>query len=263
MSRTGAAFAPRIWTQRSGSLAAMRVTSRTPCPARPSAAFGASTNRRAMRLETTCGTWETSATPRSCSSGVISTRVAPRSRMRSSMALGALVADGVVRGDDPGAPDEQVGARGERAAALAAGQRVRADVAGDVGAGVARARRGCPALTLATSVTIASGNAASSAATTDGRDVGRHRHDDELRGVVRRRRGGRRRSRWRSRRGSATRRRGSRRCRGRGGRAPTLVPSSPAPTTRTGPMRRDSVTQSPSWSSGAGVPASAPRRGRA
>ena len=40
-------------------------------------------------------------------------------------------------------------------------------------------------MTLATSVTIASGNAASSAATTDGGHVGRNRDDDELRSVAR------------------------------------------------------------------------------
>ena len=48
----------------------------------------------------------------------------------------------LVAADDPGAPDEDVGARRDRAAALAAGERMRADVVREVDAAVAqRAQR--------------------------------------------------------------------------------------------------------------------------
>ena len=48
----------------------------------------------------------------------------------------------LVAAHDPGAPDEDVGARGDRSAALAAGERVRADVVGEVDAALAqRAQR--------------------------------------------------------------------------------------------------------------------------
>ena len=48
----------------------------------------------------------------------------------------------LVAADDPGAPDEDVGARRDRSAALATGERMRADVVGEVDAAVAqRAQR--------------------------------------------------------------------------------------------------------------------------
>ena len=71
----------------------------------------------------------------------------------------------VGRGDHPGAAEEQVGARRDGAAAFPAGERMRADVAGEVGAAARSAASGA-AFTLATSVTRARGCAASSARTT-------------------------------------------------------------------------------------------------
>ncbi len=57
----------------------------------------------------------------------------------------------------PGPPDEDVGARRDRAAAFAAGERVRADVVREVDTAVAAARASGSSLTLATSVTTACG----------------------------------------------------------------------------------------------------------
>ena len=116
----------------------MRVVSRTPCPARRSEPSGASTKRPASRLATSCGTCETSATARSCSSGVISIGVAPRSRARPSTRARSAAGRLLVAADHPGAADEEVGAGGDRSAALAPGERVRADVAGEVDAALAQ-----------------------------------------------------------------------------------------------------------------------------
>ncbi len=63
---TAPAFAPRISTQSRGSESAIRVVSRSPCPARPSACSEGSSRVVASRLEITCGTWETCATAVSC-----------------------------------------------------------------------------------------------------------------------------------------------------------------------------------------------------
>ena len=82
-----------------------------------------------------------------------------------------------------GRPEEQVGARGDGAAAFPAGERMRADVAGEVGAGSRSAVSGA-AFTLATSVTRASRMRGELARDDLRRDIRRHRDDDQLRVVV-------------------------------------------------------------------------------
>ena len=134
MSRTGDAFAPRICTHRSGSLAATRVTSRTPCPARLTAALGASMKRRGHQARDHLRHVRDEG-----DAGVVLLRRhlhERRAEVEDEVVdrAGALVADGVVRRDHPRASDEEVGAAAEGAAALAPGHRVRADVAAEVGA---------------------------------------------------------------------------------------------------------------------------------
>ena len=67
----------------------MRVTSRTPWPARPSATSGASARRAATAADVTCGACETSATARSCSAGSTSTALAPHSAISARTAASA------------------------------------------------------------------------------------------------------------------------------------------------------------------------------
>ncbi len=62
-----------------------------------------------------------------------------------------------VRAHDPWLAGEEVGARGHGSGPLAAGHRVAADVAGQVDPLVLQATFSGPALTLARSVTVASG----------------------------------------------------------------------------------------------------------
>ena len=85
MSATAAEFAARIWIHRLGSLAAILVVSRSPCPASAERGVVAVDSRLASSVATTCGTWETSATLRSWSSAAMPTGTAPRSSARSSM----------------------------------------------------------------------------------------------------------------------------------------------------------------------------------
>ena len=92
---------------------------------------------------------------------------------------GLLVGDRVVAGDDPGPPDEQVGAAGQRPAAFTTGERVRADVAGDVGAAGAQ---------VVEDGELDAGDIRHDRARERrefagddlGRDVGRHADDDQL-----------------------------------------------------------------------------------
>ena len=86
-----------------------------PGPRGRSAAFGASTNRRAMRLDDDLRHVRDERDAAVVLLGRHLDGVAPRSRTRSSIGAGAPVRDRVVRGDDPRPPDEQVGARGEMA----------------------------------------------------------------------------------------------------------------------------------------------------
>src|SRR6476620_541976 len=58
ISTTFSAFAPRIWTQSVGSLAAIRVTSRSPLPARDRACRGVRCRRLATSEDITCGRCE-------------------------------------------------------------------------------------------------------------------------------------------------------------------------------------------------------------
>jgi len=74
---TAPAFAARIADHIMGSDAAIRVTSRTPCPARPSASAGRSASRVAVSDATSCGTWETAATAASCSAASSTTGSEP------------------------------------------------------------------------------------------------------------------------------------------------------------------------------------------
>ena len=99
------------------------------------------------------------------------------------MAPRAPVGDGVVRRDDPRPSGEEVGARGERPATFAAGERVGADVARDVGADVAE-RVEDPGLHAGDVGHDRIGERGELARDHRGRHVGRHRDDDELRSVV-------------------------------------------------------------------------------
>ena len=73
-----------IWRHRPGSEPAMRVTSRTPCPARRRSSGGASASRAAVSELMICGTWLISATARSWSAGARRTSRAPQMPMSCS-----------------------------------------------------------------------------------------------------------------------------------------------------------------------------------
>ena len=79
---TAGALPERIWVHRPGSLAAIRVTSRTPCPARPIACSLRCSSRAATSEAATCGTCETAATATSWSSGLRVVTAAPTARAR-------------------------------------------------------------------------------------------------------------------------------------------------------------------------------------
>ena len=79
-SRTAGALPARIWVHRPGSLAAIRVTSRRPWPARATAASSSPSSRAATRLAASCGTWETAATAASWCSGSSVLTAAPAER---------------------------------------------------------------------------------------------------------------------------------------------------------------------------------------
>ena len=130
--RRAAALPVMIWRHSAGSPAAIRVTSRTPCPdsarcaggdvgqlagrrARPSGAAGA-----------TCG-----PPPGRARSGVIRTTAAPHAAASASTvatAAGSDVACGVTA---QGRPSKSAALAGQRTGALAARHRVAADVAGE------------------------------------------------------------------------------------------------------------------------------------
>ena len=116
---------------------------------------GAEPSRRASSVATTCGTCETRATLRSCSSAVIVDR--QRAEVEREVLDEARRARVAVSGDHPGATDEEVGAGRDRSPAFATGHRVRADVARRRRRPRAVSSARMPALTLATSVTMASG----------------------------------------------------------------------------------------------------------
>ena len=131
------------WRRRSaptaaGSLPATRVTSRTPCPESARCASGASASRPATRTASRCGRCEVRATARSCSSGCELDHGRPADLGEGDdQRHGGRVAPGV-RGDGPRPAVEQRRAGRQRAGALAAGHRVRADVPRQ-GGGVHRA----------------------------------------------------------------------------------------------------------------------------
>ncbi len=86
-SATGAALAARIWVHSPVSPAAIRVTSRSPWPARDRAPSLASASRAAMAADSTCGACETRATHRSCSATLTSAGSAPQVRARAPIAV--------------------------------------------------------------------------------------------------------------------------------------------------------------------------------
>ncbi len=179
--RMRAALAPMICTQSPGSLAAMRVTSRTPPPARSSEPSGASCSRAAMSVETLRGV-------RDVGDGLVVRLRRHRHDRGTDVERqvldhgGALVRDRVVAGDHPRPSDEQVRARGGRPGALPPRHRVRPDVAGDVG----RCRHepversGLHARHVRDDRTRVGRELALD---DGGHDVRRHRDDDELRVV--------------------------------------------------------------------------------
>ncbi len=143
-SRTAGALPARIWVHSRGSLAAIRVTSRSPCPARPTADSGSSRRHAATMLAASWGTCETAATASSCSwAGMTRTAEPTASRELRCTLADRRVGRGLVRHDDPGAAVEEVASGGRGARALPTGHRVRADVAARVGAR-SRARRAAP-----------------------------------------------------------------------------------------------------------------------
>ena len=64
----------------------MRAVSRSPWPASDRASGGASPRRAASIDDTSCGTWDTSATERSCMGAVISMGTPPTSEARARTA---------------------------------------------------------------------------------------------------------------------------------------------------------------------------------
>ncbi|CAM5255094.1 hypothetical protein SFUMM280S_06883 [Streptomyces fumanus] len=75
-SATGPGLAERMSIHIRGSEAAIRVTSRMPCPHSRTALSSACSRRAATRLETRWGMWETRATARSWASASITTGTA-------------------------------------------------------------------------------------------------------------------------------------------------------------------------------------------
>ena len=178
----------RICCHSAGSLAATRVTSRTPCPERARCSGGAAASRPATRTAARWGRCEIRATARSCSAGSISSgRGSALEHERLDQAHRARVAPR--RGASPPTGGRRRGPRwrpagrsarcrpsgGSRRSAPGRSRRTRS----------ATAASGA-ALTLPTSVTTAS--VRPSASTTAPAIVrGRHGHHDQLRPVGRRR----------------------------------------------------------------------------
>ena len=155
---TAAALPVTICSHSAGSPPATRVTSRTPCPESARCSGGASASRPATSTASRCGRWEVRATATSCSSGAISSAVAPHVR-QGDHGVDRLRAGACVRDDRPRAAVEERRRRGQRAGPLAARHRVRPDVPLERSpADSATAASGSP-LTLPTSVTTASGPA--------------------------------------------------------------------------------------------------------
>ena len=156
--RRPAEFAPRIWIHSSGSLAAIRVVSRTPCPARRQRAVGC--RRRAARRagsRPAAARARPARLPGRAPRRVISTGIAPRSRARSSISAELLRPASPRRGRSPRGGRGR-GRRGPRSRRRARARP--ADASRCSGRGRRRgraARRSGPSLTLATSVTTASG----------------------------------------------------------------------------------------------------------
>ena len=133
-SRTAGALPARIWVHRPGSLAAIRVTSRRPWPARATAASSSPSSRAATRLAASWGTCDTAATAASWLWGSSVLTAAPAERATAvTSAVDRRVGLGGRR-EHPGPPVEEVVPPGHRPGALAAGHRVRPAVAGEVGA---------------------------------------------------------------------------------------------------------------------------------
>ncbi len=166
MSTTVSLFAAKIWIHSVGSLEAIRVVSRSPCPVSDSARAEPSESCFASSVAITCGTWETSATLSSCSFAVMSTGIASRSRMRSSTTpttsafspLPVAITHG--RPTNRSARAEIAPPRSRPASGCEPTYRL-------VSSPAACSSASGSTFTLATSVTIASGNAASSWAMTD------------------------------------------------------------------------------------------------
>ena len=184
ISATAGALAPRICTHSAGSLDAMRVVSRRPCPVSPSAA------RRPVaqpRREQRGDELRRVGDQRDAAIVIVGVHLDRHGAEVEDHVLdrgGALVGDAVVAGDDPGPADEQVGARRDRSPALAPGHRVRAEVAREVGAAGSQVveRRDLDARDIGDQ--RIRDTAASSAATTSAVDVGRHGDDDQAGRVV-------------------------------------------------------------------------------
>ncbi len=141
-STTGSAFAPRICTHSSGADAAMRVVSRTPWPASrsdPSRRVDEATREQArdqLRHVRDEGDRTVVLFGRHLDRRRAEVEGQPSTTARSAADVSLVAAH------DPRPPHEDVGARGDGSAALAAGQRVRADVVREVDAAFAqRAQR--------------------------------------------------------------------------------------------------------------------------
>src|SRR5690625_4725242 len=164
---TGAALPTRMADHSRGSEAAMRVTSRSPWPASESAASGASTRREATSDAASCGTWETTATASSCSCGSRTTGRAPRSRASPRTAAVAAGSASSRVAMTHGRPAKR------SASAAAAPDRSRPAIGWEptyrprcAASAPSETSAAMTALTLATSVTTASGWRSSSSTTT-------------------------------------------------------------------------------------------------
>ena len=256
------ALAVTICCHSAGSPAATRVTSRTPWPGQREVARRAP--RRAGRRPATasrCGRCEVRATAWSCSSGVTRPATAPQTAASASTSATAPAGEPACGRDRPRPAVEQRGAGGQRAGPLAAGHRVAADVAAQ------RRRRACA-------------RRPRSGLGLDAADVGDHGVACGAAPRRSRRRGGRAGPRPRpAAAGRRRRRRGRRpspeavrtcsavdvasaapRCPARRQARPIEVPSSPAPTTSTGPGQPASLIVGDLAGRGSGPCAARPRR---
>ena len=119
---TGPAFAARICAQSAGSLAAIRVTSRRPCPARPTAGSRRLASRAATRLAATWGTCETRATASSCAAGVHRHRAGAERRWPAGATWSTAAATGAVGGGRPPRAGRGTGRPGRPPARTARGR---------------------------------------------------------------------------------------------------------------------------------------------